>query len=197
MVVCELSGDNLHSRGGTQTVSSIRQASENATMKPLSTDEARSKFFDETEGAVSVFRKSGWTGCVLDGDKYGAHRMSRLLWDLITTCCNHEVWHVYGYRPVGEPDTGPVAMVPVWEAFSFRNNPAIEFPEWVALDDTCQWAILAEYDVTVFGCSEQLAVRANAFLERHATSFRKMSEDNFPGHESWAFFKAVFSGVRG
>lgn len=164
-------------------------------MKPLSTAEARSLLFQETNDSVSVYRKAGWQGCVLDGDKYGIHHMPRLLWDLITTCCNAESWLIYGYRPVGEADLGPTAVKPVWEGFNVPGNPAVASPEWLALDESCDWAVLAEFDVTLFGCSEELAVKADKYLQTYGTSFRQLSEGDFPSGNDWAFFRSVFANT--
>jgi hypothetical protein len=142
------------------------------------TSDPRARFFNEEGTMIPPFVDSTWRGCALDRDRFDHTRMPEQLFHAIVSAAGSQELRITRYSPDSETfDT----LAPTWESFrSFvfvENNWSLEY---VLFDQSGQWAVLADADVTVVGASPDIAARIDRELSVHDLSLVQLTDTDFP-----------------
>lgn len=141
------------------------------------TDAARSRFFRDDPHAKCAFKTAAWRGCVLDRDKYTNARLPENLWSALIEASRASTVTVCGYYSAGERCSTVNAD---WSSYSEYMCAQYNYsPEYVIFDESCEWAILADVDVTTLGLAPDLADLVDSLLGVKESSLLDLTRADF------------------
>ena len=130
--------------------------------------ELRHALFNEAGDMLPPFIEHGWRGCAIDRDAFDNCRLPQELFEAIVTGTQTSQLVVCGYFADGEA----CHRIPAtWEAYrAFMLDPDHRSPEYIIQNEYKSWAILADFDTTIFGTSQELASAVDRHLFKCSTS---------------------------
>ena len=146
-------------------------------MQRVTDADPRKRFFNEEGDMLPPFVDPTWRGCVINRDKHDHTKMPEWFFEAILAAAAPSELKLARYTP-----DHPVETLPAnWKAY--RDHvfvPEHWSLELVLFDESGQWALLADPDMTVFGASPVLADCIDAYLKQRGTSLAMMTDDDFP-----------------
>lgn len=137
---------------------------------------AKSKFF--SNDFAHPFSKQEWRGCVLDRDLLPGTRIPRALWSaIIESAHSDEVFvcaHLAGRFSCRSISTR-------WSDLQdFMSSNSNYSSEYLFFDDSNQWAVLADEDVTTFAADQVIANQVDSKLLESGSSLLALTLNSFP-----------------
>lgn len=164
-------------------------------MNACPTNIARRQFFSEDSGFDHPFTQPDWRGCVLDRDKYTNTRLPETLWRALITASGASTIMVCGYYTECERCTHIDSN---WGSFSeFMLAQDNYSPEYVIIDESREWAILADVDVTTVGLQLRLADLVDSLLATNKVSLLALTRGDFSDQEILSNGGKYIRGVLG
>jgi hypothetical protein len=162
------------------------------------TTAARDRFFFDEAVVKRAFKAPTWRGCVLNRDKYTNARLPEILWlALVEACCISTVT-VCGYYSNGERCA---AVSAEWSSYSgYMCDQANYSPEYVIFDESGNWSILADIDVTTIGLEPTFADLVDSLLDANKSSLLDLTRGDFSDQDilsvSGAYIRDVLKTER-